>query len=299
MADIPDPKNTKMMPANAPLIPVRSRIDESAPSLTPSERKLASVLLADYPFAGLLSIQELADQADVSPPSISRFTAKIGFSGYSEMQRHLLAELRAGNRSPVELQRAADRIEGGYLPGFLSRVAQQIQSASDAITEAQFQRICGLLKDPKRKVFGLGGRISDTLAQHLTFHLKQARPNVFHLPRDSEAWPEYMLRTDGGDLFFLVDFRRYETSLVRLAEAATERKVKVILMTDRWMSPAKRYAAEVIAVPIETGTVWDSYAAGLAIIEALVTQIAEETWDLTRVRIEAWDAMRQAQETRP
>jgi DNA-binding MurR/RpiR family transcriptional regulator len=44
--------------------------------------------------------------------------------------------------------------------------------------------------------------------------------------------------------------------------------------------------------PIETGTIWDSYSAALAVTEALVTRVAETDWDKTRTRIEAWDAAR-------
>lgn len=271
---------------------LRDLIDDSSGQLTQSERKLASVLLADYPFAGLLSIQELAEQADVSPPSISRFTSKIGLSGYPEMQRKLLEELRDGNRSPVDLHQTATKIEGGYLTGFLDRAASKIQSSGVAITEGQFTHISGLLADPKRQAFGLGGRISDTIAQHMTFHLRQARAGVYHLPRDADAWPEYLLRMKAGDVLFLVDFRRYEARLTQFARAAAAKKVNVVLLTDKWMSPAKKHASEVLAVPIETGTVWDSYAAALAITEALVTHVAESTWDKTKSRIEAWDALR-------
>jgi len=64
-------------------------------------------------------------------------------------------------------------------------------------------------------------------------------------------------------------------------------------MTDKWLSPATRHASEVLAVPIEIGTIWDSYSAALAVTEALVTRVAEDNWDNTRQRIEAWDAARQ------
>ncbi len=260
--------------------------------LTQSERKLATALLSDYPYAGLISIQELAERAEVSPPSISRFVTKIGLSGYAEMQRRLLAELRAGDRSPVDLHANARQIEGGYLAGFLGRAAEQIQTAGEAVTEGQFNRILDLLADPKRNVFAVGGRISDTIAQHLTFHLRLSREGAFHLPRDPETWPEYLLRMKAGDIFFLVDFRRYQRNLCQLAEQASKQKVQVILMTDKGLSPATRYAAEVLAVPIDTGTIWDSYSAALAVTEALVTRVAEQTWDKTRTRIEAWDAVR-------
>ena len=45
-------------------------------------KKLATTLLADYPYAGLVSIHELASRAGFSPPSISHFVTKIGLTGY-------------------------------------------------------------------------------------------------------------------------------------------------------------------------------------------------------------------------
>ena len=271
---------------------IRKRIETAATDFTPSERKLATVLLSDYPYAGLIKMQELADRAEVSQPSISRFVIKIGLSGFPELQKHLVSELREGDRSPVEIHATSEHIKGGYLNGFLRLASEQMASAGQAVTESQFEQICGLLADPKRAIYAVGGRISDTIAQHLSFHLRQARERVYHLPRDPEVWPEYLLRMKQGDVFFLVDFRRYQKNLWQLAKQAQAQKVQVVLMTDHWLSPATRHASEVLVVPIETGTIWDSYAPALALTEALVTRVAEKTWPQTRKRIEAWDTMR-------
>ena len=271
---------------------VRNTIDSLSDSLTQSERKLAATLLSNYPYSGLLNIQELAEEAGVSAASISRFTGKLGFDGYADMQRRLVEELRRGNVSPVDLHNRNTRIDGSFLAGFLARAATQIETAGTAITEAQFDRITALLSDRKRQVFAMGGRISDTIARHLTFHLIQSRGGVEHLSRDPESWPGQILRMEPGDVVFLVDFRRYEAATERLARAITTRRVKIVLLTDSWISPIKNHAAEVLAVPIETGTVWDSYAAALAIVEAIVARIADLTWDDTRARIEDWDATR-------
>jgi len=272
---------------------IRDQIKNKSQSMTQSERKLATALLSDYPYAGLISIHELADRADVSPPSISRFVTKIGLSGYQEMQRRLITELKGGYKSPLDLHEISQRIESGYLAEFTMRTAEHMRVAAEAITEGQFNRITELLGDPKRDIYALGGRISDTIATYLSFHLKQARMGVFHIPRDPESWPEYLLRMKPGDIFFLADFRRYQPNLAKLAKQADiERKAQVILMTDKWLSPANRYASEVLAVPIDTGTIWDSYSAALAVTEALVTRVAEENWDNTKNRIEAWDSAR-------
>ncbi|MEL6264755.1 MAG: MurR/RpiR family transcriptional regulator [Pseudomonadota bacterium] len=272
---------------------LRSRIEQHSGRLTQTERKLAAALLSDYPYAGLAPIQELADRAEVSPPSISRFVVKVGLAGYAEMQRELLSELREGALSPVEIHEASETIDGGYLAEFLTRAATQVKSAAIAITEAQFDRTCALAADPRRSLYTIGGRVSDNIARHLAFHLGQARPNVSHLSRDPEVWPEYLLRMKPGDVFIVFDFRRYEAALATLAaRAARDRRAQVVLVTDKWLSPINRSAAEVLAVPIETGTIWDSYAAALAVTEAMAARVASEDWDKVRARITAWDAAR-------
>jgi len=42
---------------------VRARIAEIEEGLTPTERRLSAALMADYPFAGLDTIQSFADHA--------------------------------------------------------------------------------------------------------------------------------------------------------------------------------------------------------------------------------------------
>lgn len=272
---------------------IKARIERASESFTAGERKLAATILSNYPFPGLSSIQELATQAKVSAPSISRFVTKIGLDGYQDFQRALIEELKEAQRSPVDVHDPGRKVEGSYLKDFIARATRQMAMAGDAITDDQFDQICNALFDPKRRVYALGGRISDALARHLTFHLRLIRKDVFHLPDNPETWPEYLLRMRPGDILFLVDFRRYQPMLERLAvEASTECNARIILMTDKWISPIARVAHEVVPVPIDSDTVWGTYSAALSVIEAIVTRIAEENWDQTRARIEAWDQLR-------
>lgn len=272
---------------------IRQKIEQASDAFTAGERKLAAAILSDYPYAGLSSIQDLATRSEVSAPSISRFMTKIGLTGYQEFQRSLIAELKDGDRSPVEVHEGGRHIEGDYLSDFLAKASAQMALAGDAITEEQFNRVCALLANPKHNVYVIGGRISDTIAAHLSFHLRQARRGVFHLPSDPETWPEYLLQMKTGDVFFVVDFRRYQTALADLAALARDaRGARVMVMTDKWISPVARHASDVLPVPIESGTLWDTYSSALAITEAIVTRIAEDSWEHTRDRIETWDKLR-------
>src|ERR1051325_6002989 len=76
---------------------VRQRLD----SLSPAERKLARVLLASYPIAGLESVARFAERAGVSAPTVTRFITKIGFRGYPEFQEQLRQEVQARLSSPL------------------------------------------------------------------------------------------------------------------------------------------------------------------------------------------------------
>ncbi|MEM9107865.1 MAG: MurR/RpiR family transcriptional regulator [Pseudomonadota bacterium] len=276
---------------------VRHQIEDMSPRLTASERKLAAVLLADYPFAGLEPIQAFAEKTHVSAPSITRFVQKLGCGGYLEFQRRLISELKEDQQSPVELRHRAGPVSDHFLGGFLDRASDIVKMAGESVTEAQFERVCAMLSDQKRSIHMIGGRISDPIAQYLSRHLRQVRRDVFHIPSDPEVWPEYLLRMRPRDVLYMVDFRRYEQRLADLARNAAERRgAQVILVTDKWLSPISSHAREILAMPIESGTAWDSYCAAIAVTEAMIARVADQDWDATQNRIKVWDSLRLQQD---
>lgn len=269
------------------------QIKEMPENFTASERKLASVLMADYPYAGLETIYSLAQRTHVFTPSISRFVQKLGCSGYQDFQRHLIEELKEGQQSPNDLRRPSLPVDDSFLQTFLQRTSEVYMRVGEAVTDDQFKRIGSILADRKRKIFHIGGRVSNTLAQYLSRHLRQIRKDVFHLLADSEIWPDYLLRMTSRDAIVMVDFRRYEPRLTELAERiAIERRAQIILITDKWLSPIAQRAKEVIALPIEVGTAWDTYLGAVALMEALIARVSEQDWDATQRRIGTWDKLR-------
>lgn len=61
--------------------------------LSKTEKKIADYLLEHATTARHLSIQELAEDIDVSMSAISRFTKKVGYSNYQEMRLQLVNHL--------------------------------------------------------------------------------------------------------------------------------------------------------------------------------------------------------------
>lgn len=273
---------------------VQDRVRTNLPDLTAGQTKLANALLADYPFAGLQPIQQLAEATGVSPPSISRFVSRLGFTGFNDFQHSLIVELREGSRSPRDLR----TLSGGdtspcFLDNYAQRIGDLLHRLPETVTQQQLDSVAALLADPGRDIYLRGGRISDALARFLSLHLRQLRPNITHLADDCELWPDTVMRMRRRDVAVLFDFRRYQPALERLAETITaERRAQVVLITDKWRSPAARHCSHVIALPIESGTAWDTAAAALLLIEALIVTVSEADWHSTETRIADWDAMR-------
>ena len=273
---------------------VRETIRREMAQLTASERKIGNVVLADYPFGALQTIQELAERTGVSAPSITRFVSKIGFAGYQEFQRQLITELREGRRSPLDLK-ATERLgnRNTFLADYVRRTGERLAEMAGAVPQEQFDRILALVADPARSVFLLGGRISDSIAALLAVHLKQIRPKVHQLPPNPEHWPDHLLQIRKQDVLILFDFRRYQQDLARLAEmVATKRQPSIVLITDKWMSPIARHSDHVVALPIEIETAWDTVICAIAFVEALIVKVSEADWPATKKRLEAWDELR-------
>lgn len=278
--------------AQGPVMQIRQQLEEKAAQFTPAERQLTSVLLADYPFAGLEPIQALSQRAHISAPSISRFVNKLGYAGFQEFQQQLIQELKESSRSPIEIRQERPDGRAATLSTYLTRIESLNDELLTRVTPVQFERICDMLSDTKRSIYLIGGRMSDSIAEFFTRHLRQIRENVYHIPSDQEVWPEYLLRLRPKDVVLIIDFRRYQASLARLSERAQARKARTIVITDQWISPAAKGASELVSVPVDSGTIWDSYIPAFALIEALLVPLAERNWDTTKSRIKEWDNLR-------
>ncbi|ODT14911.1 MAG: RpiR family transcriptional regulator [Kaistia sp. SCN 65-12] len=277
-----------------PASTIRARIRESSAQLTASERKIANAILADYPFTGLQSIHDLAAKTGVSAPSVTRFVAKIGCGGFQDLQRQLIAELKAGQSSPVDLkysQTPVGHVE--FLSEYVARACAVMQEMAETVPQSQFDVLAELIADPSRNIFLLGGRVTNSVAAFFSIHLRQIRSGIHHMAENPEAWPEHVLSMRKKDVVVLFDFRRYQLTLSQLAHTiAKKRGATIVVITDKWISPAARSADHIVALPIDAGTAWDTAAAAMALVEALIVRVSDADWQATQKRIKEWDGVR-------
>jgi len=265
--------------------------------LTPTERKAARFLSAQYPVAGLDTLTGFAKRAGVSGASILRMVSKLGFAGYPEFQKALRAELAAQLESP--LIRRRERPTGqtkaeDFLDRFAERTAENIQQSLASVPRREFEAIAALLCDPGRSIYLLGGRITSSIAEYLALHLRAIRSHVYEIKGSNAAWLDQMLNIGKRDIVLLFDIRRYESDLLRFAEQVSRRGAVVILMTDEWLSPISQTAHHILPAKIATASSWDSGASILVYCEALIAAVSDRLGDSFTDRMAELEILRDA-----
>ena len=264
------------------------RLHQASATLTPAERQLSAHLRRNYPVAGLASITRLAQEAGVSSPTVLRLVQKLSFRGYPEFQEALRLELEAQLVSPLAKHErwSGAAPEAHLLNRFATAVAGNLQSTFSQIDPEDFDRTAAMLADANRRVFAVGGRITQALASYLCKHLAVIRPGVTLIEDASTGWPPALLELRPGDLLLAFDIRRYEPSVMSLAEMAAEAGAEVILFTDQWVSPASTQAKQVFAAHVEAPSAWDSNSVLMVLVETLMAGVQAISHAETRARME-------------
>ncbi|HXH04329.1 MAG TPA: MurR/RpiR family transcriptional regulator [Candidatus Competibacteraceae bacterium] len=277
---------------------IAEELRRSFDRLTPTERKPARVLLANYPVAGLETVAQFAARAEVSGPTILRLIGKLGFSSYPEFQQALREELTARLQSPLAKTPGAGA-GGDLLERMAEAVCDNIRVTLADLPRAEFDAVVALLADPRRTIYLLGGRFGQALAEYFRAHLRVLRKGVQVISGQPATWPETLLDLSPKDVLVVFDVRRYQTDVITFAERAAARGTQIVLFTDQWLSPISKVAAHTLPVHITVPSRWDSAVATLTLIECLIATITERHWPQARSRIEQLEALRQTPDGAP
>jgi len=263
-------------------------------SLSPAERKLARVLLASYPIAGLESVARFAERARVSPPTVTRFITKLGFKGYPEFQEVLRHEVQARLSSPVERFREEKPGRGAdsLLTDALEVSRRNLQATVEQLSHHDFEEAVELLADVRRRVLVLGGRVSAQLARYLAGQLHLLRPGIAMVDAERSSPAQQLIDLRKGDVLVVFDYRRYQADTIESARIASTQSCNVVLFTDPWLSPASAFARQVLVTSVETVGPFDSLVGSTAVVEAMVAAVLNRLGPRAQARMQSLDRLR-------
>src|SRR2546430_9610501 len=266
---------------------VRQRLD----SLSPAERRLARVLLASYPIAGLESVARFAERAGVSPPTVTRFITKLGFRGYPEFQENLRHEVQARLSSPLARYRDEPKRESP-VDDALAVWTSNLKSTVELLSARDMKEAVELLADVRRRVMVLGGRGSATLPRYLAGQLHLFRPGIGLVDAERSAPAQQLIDMRKTDVLVVFDYRRYQPDTIESARVAGGRGCNVILFTDPWLSPASAFSRQVLVTSVETVVPFNSLEGAMAVVEALVAAVLGKLGTRAEARMQNLDRLR-------
>lgn len=244
-------------------------------SLRPAERKVADMVLSDVDFAMRGSITELAQRADVSEPSVTRFCRAVGAHGLRDFKMQLAQSVAGGLPYASTAVARDDDIET-----LLDKVGK---AAVDGITHAR-----GAL-DPvavdaaiaaiahARRVFFFGvGSGSGLVAQDaaLRFLRLDLAANAF---TDGHLQRLYAGLMEPGDVAFAISHAGRSIEVNESIQIAKERGATTIALTNvgsrlAWLVDIPLLLR--VASPIDPNTPGVSRLVHLCIMDALAIGVA-------------------------
>lgn len=269
---------------------VRQRLND----LSPAERKLARVLLASYPIAGLESVARFAERAHVSPPTVTRFITKLGFSGYPEFQETLRHEVQARLSSPLARYRDDQPARGtdSVLFDALDIAADNLRATVEVLSHRDVNEAVDIIGDVRRRVMVLGGRVSAPLARYLAAQLHLLRPGIALVDSERSAPAQQLIDMRRGDVLVVFDYRRYQADTIESARVASAQGCNVILFTDPWLSPASGFARQVIVTSVDTAGPFDSLVGAMAVVEGVVAAVLGRLGPRAQSRMQSLERLR-------
>jgi len=266
---------------------VRQRLD----SLSPAERRLARVLLASYPIAGLESVARFAERASVSPPTVTRFITKLGFRGYPEFQESLRREVQSRLSSPLARYRDEPKRDS-VVNDALEVSTHNLRATLGLLSDRDVKEAVKLLADVRRRIMILGGRVSAPLARYLAGQLHLLRPGVGLVDAERSAPAQQLIDMRKTNVLIVFDYRRYQPDTIECARVASSRGCDVILFTDPWLSPASAFARQVLVTSVETVGPFDSLVGAMAVVEALIAAVLGELGARAEMRMQSLERLR-------
>ncbi|ABV92704.1 transcriptional regulator [Dinoroseobacter shibae DFL 12 = DSM 16493] len=209
--------------------PFLARVSDALPDLHPSERKLAELVL-DFPgeMAGYTAT-EIAELANVSNATVSRFVRRIGYGSFDEARRAVRDEQQAGT---ALLRMSADTPQsGGAVARHLMASQQNLELTYGGLDDTVIDYLAEAMIAAPR-VWFVGFRAGQSFAQYLGWQCSQVLPLVTVLPRAGETLAESFASLDARDVVFLVALRRKPKLTQAVAEATKQAGAALAVLAD-------------------------------------------------------------------
>lgn len=250
------------------------KIEDGYQKFSKGQKKLADFIREDYDKAAFLTAAKMGEEVGVSESTVVRFAMALGYDGYPGFQRALGELVRTKLNSIQRMEVTYGRIsQGEILASVLQSDIEKIKLTMEAIDHGSFEMaVDTILK--ARRIYVIGIRSCAPLASFLSFYLNLIGPNVTAVTTNSSSEIfEQLIRIGEEDVIIGISFPRYSMRTLKALEFASNRKAKVITLTDSVHSPMTLYSSCNLIARSDMASIVDSLVAPLSVVNALVVAL--------------------------
>lgn len=250
------------------------RIKEKYKKMSKGQRRLADYVCNDYDKAVFLTAAKLGEIVGVSESTVVRFATQLGYKGYPGFQKALEELVRNKLNSIQRMEVTYGRIsQSEILETVLQSDIDKIKMTLADIDHKAFDLAIDTLLNARR-VYVIGIRSCAPLASFLGFYLNLVCDNVsvVDVNSSSEIF-EQLIRINENDVIIGISFPRYSMRTLKALEFASNRKAKVITLTDSIHSPMNLYSSCNLIARSDMASIVDSLVAPLSVVNALVVAL--------------------------
>jgi DNA-binding MurR/RpiR family transcriptional regulator len=275
---------------------IKTRIQQHYEMLSKSHKKIADFFLENFDKIPFLIIQDVAKTNYTSVASIIRFSQRVGYSGYAELQNDIATSLQ----NHLQKRNIFPLIDNGWSKeDLLTSVANQdITNINDTLSlneKENFHKAVNLILSSKR-VYTIGLGISHLLSQILSYQLNQVAIDARAFVYDSASYLEQILFLDKNDLMIALSFPPYSKDTIEAAKFASEKKIKIIAITNRNSSPITYYSTLILVVKSKNMLFTNSFAAISVMINAIATECAVKNKNKTNKLLQEFNRIQEIQQ---
>lgn len=251
--------------------------------LTPAQRRIAHCLVEHAADAAYLSSGEVAELAQVSQPSVTRFAIALGFDGYPGLRRRI-RELVGGETVPEpdhenELQHA------------LLAEAETLARLADALGDRRQVDEAGRLLATSRPLLVLGLRAAAPIAGYFGYFAAKVHPDVRVLDTGGSALADRLeqARTAGATTMLAFVLPRYPKEARDTVREARTLGLTTVVVTDSPVSPVATDADLALPAAVGSRLVFDLHTAPLAVACVLLQAMCDAMPAQAQSRLEAFE----------
>ena len=250
------------------------RMEEKYKKMSKGQKRLADYVTENYDKAVFLTAARLGEVVGVSESTVVRFATQLGYKGYPGFQKALEELVRNKLNSIQRMEVTYGRIsQSEILETVLQSDIGKIKLTLTGIDQKAFELAIDTILSAKR-IYVVGIRSCAPLASFLCFYLNLVCENVTAVNTNSSSEIfEQLIRINEEDVIIGISFPRYSMRTLKALEFASNRKAKVITLTDSVHSPMNLSSSCNLIARSDMASIVDSLVAPLSVINALVVAL--------------------------